>query len=59
MDNNLDKEQLLKLTALDRAINSGIGNEIDVNTTFTAVNLDKILEAAKKFEAYLKGEKNV
>ena len=56
---NLDKEAMLRLTALDRAISSGVGNEIDVNTAFTKVNEDKIIEVAKKFEAYLKGTDNV
>ena len=60
MDNDLDKEEIgLRLTALDRAISSGVGNEIDVNTAFTKVNEDKIIEAAKKFEVYLKGTNNV
>ena len=46
---DLDKETKLRLTALDRAIYTKRGTE---------VNPDIILEAAKKFEAYLKGDNN-
>lgn len=53
---SLSKAEGLRLTALDRAINSGVGNEVNKNTAFNTVNADKIIEAAKKFEAYLKGE---
>ena len=55
---DLDKNERFRLTALDRAISSGVGNEIDINTAFNTVNSDKIIEAAKKFEAYLKGNTN-
>lgn len=54
----LNKDEGVRLTALDRAIQSGAGNEIDVDTAFTKVNPDKIIEAAKKFEAYLTGGNN-
>ncbi len=52
----LNKAEGLRITALDRAIKSGVGNTIDEGTAFSKVSEDKIIEAAKKFEAYLKGE---
>lgn len=52
------KDEVMRLTALDRALASGVGNEIDKDTAFSSVNADKILEAAKKFEAYLTGGNN-
>lgn len=55
MCDDLTKGEKLRLTALDRAITSSSGsgyNDANLHT----VNVDKILEAAKKFENYLKGE---
>ena len=46
---DLDKETKLRLTALDRAIYTKRGIVTDPDT---------ILEAAKKFEEYLKGKNN-
>lgn len=57
MDNNLDKNEKMRLTALDRAIQSAARTEYS-ETGLATVNSDKVLEAAKKFEAYLKGEAN-
>jgi hypothetical protein len=54
----LDQATKIRLTALDRAITSGSGGDY-TNEGFSTVNTDRILEAAKKFEAYLKGENNV
>ena len=47
----------MRLTALDRAIQSGAGNYYN-DDAFAETSADKIIEAAKKFEAYLKGENN-
>lgn len=47
-------QEVVRLTALDRAIQSNSGEDYD-NEGRSITNPDKILEAAKKFEAYLKG----
>lgn len=54
----LDKDETIRLTALDRAMAANVGQEYD-DMGFIVTSADKILEAAKKFEAYLKGETNV
>ncbi len=54
----MDNEQTLKLTALDRAIASSVGNVIDKDTAFTTIDAERIIETAKKFEEYLKDTKD-
>ena len=54
---DLDKDTKLRLTALDRAIDANTGN-IYSDNNLVIVSPDIILEAAKKFEAYLKGDNN-
>lgn len=44
-----------KLTALDQAIKANTGSDYDDGERHI-INADKIIEAAKKFETYLKGE---
>lgn len=51
---DLDKKEKLRLTALDRAISSGAGKSYN-DDGMSIINPDKILEAASKFEKYLKG----
>ena len=58
MDYDYTKDEVMRLTALDRAIQSGVGNTINSDTAFNEVSADRILEAAKKFEAYLTGGNN-
>lgn len=53
----LSKDENIRLTALDRAIQSGSGLFYNDNS-FTETSADKIIEAAKKFETYLKGDNN-
>jgi hypothetical protein len=55
MDDDLTKSEKLRLTALDRAIQSGAGTTYN-DMALATVNPDKLIEAAKKFEIYLKGE---
>lgn len=54
---DLDKDTKLRLTALDRAIESGCGQGYD-ETGKVKVNAYDVVIAAKKFEAYLKGTGN-
>lgn len=53
----LSKEEKLRLTALDRAIEAGSGNDYNPDGK-PIINIDKIIEVAKKFEEYLKGTTN-
>lgn len=53
-EHDLTKEEMTRLTALDRAISSGAGN-VYTDELQLIVSADKILEASKKFEEYLKG----
>lgn len=52
------EEDFTKSHALELAIRSGAGNEYDDCGKLTA-NPDKIVEAAKKFEAYLNAKKEI
>lgn len=54
---DLTKEQKIKLTALDRAISAGCGTAYN-DSSFAITDADRIIEAAKKFEAYLKDNQN-
>lgn len=53
----MNHEEQLRLTALDRAIAADTGKVYD-EMALDNVDPNKILEAAKKFEAYLKGKNN-
>jgi len=54
---DLDKHEMLRLTALDIAITSGSGNSYN-DLGMSIVDAEQIITAAKKFEEYLKGETN-
>lgn len=47
----------IKQISLDQAIKSNAGSSYDDEGRHI-INTDKIVEAAKKFEAYLNGDKN-
>ena len=54
MFEDLDNDTKMRLTALDRTISSGAGKDYN-DTGFDIINPDKVLEAAKKFEEFMKG----
>lgn len=54
---DLNRDEKLRLTALDRAITSGLGNSYN-DLGISIVDAEKIITAAKKFEEYLKGDTN-
>ena len=51
----MDKDEQLRLTALDLAIKSGAATSYN-DMTLPEVSDDKLIEAAKKFEKFIKGE---
>lgn len=52
-----DLEQIqLRQYALDASIKSGVGTYHKDDSPFMSVDAEKIVEAAKKFEAFMKGK---
>lgn len=52
-----NEQSNIKVAALGHAIRSACGTERDKDG-FVTTNPDKLIEAAKKFEIYLKGDSN-